>query len=105
MYGQGAGERDALGLATGQLSRLAAGVLGQPDPGQPVGGLPARGAPVDAVPARAERDVVQRVQVREQQVVLEDHADRTVLGGCPPSMVRSVEVASADGDVTGGQWL
>src|SRR5439155_20111142 len=52
VYGEGAGERDALGLPAGQVPGLAAGVFGQADPVEPVGGLPAGGAPVDAVPAR-----------------------------------------------------
>ena len=63
---------------------LRPGVLGQADPVQPARRPAARAvAPVDAAAARAERDVVQRGQVREEQVVLEHHADRPALGGCP----------------------
>src|SRR5436305_713482 len=78
----------------GQLPGPAVGVCGEPDPGQPVGGLPAGGPAVDAVAARAERDVVQRGQVREPQVVLEHHTDPPLLGGCPHATVRPVEVTA-----------
>ena len=52
-------------------------MLGQPDPVQPLR-RPSRRAcgPGRAVAARPEGDVVQRGQVREEQVVLEDDADR-----------------------------
>ncbi len=62
------------------MPRFATGEFGQPDPFQPaVRGL-VRGPPVDALTARAERHVVPGGEVREQQIVLEDHADPAVLG-------------------------
>jgi hypothetical protein len=43
--------------------------------------------------------------VREEQVVLEHHADRALLGGCPHATVGAVDVRTVEGDVTGGQRL
>ena len=80
-HGQGAGQGDALGLAAGQLPGPGVGVLGEADALQPDGRAAARVGFGGAVAARAEGDVVQRGQVREEQVLLEDHADRAALGG------------------------
>ena len=77
--GQGAGEGDALGLAAGQPARLGAGVVGEAHAVQPLGGLRAGLRLGRAVAARAEGHVVQGGEVREEQVVLEDDADRAGL--------------------------
>src|SRR5262249_1931626 len=86
-----------------QVPGLAPGVLGESDPGQPVCRLLARRAPGYAVAARPERDVVQRRQVREEEIVLEDYADRAAFGWCPQSTVGPVEVAAGGTDGRGGQ--
>jgi hypothetical protein len=77
--GQRPGERHPLGLAAGEPARLVAGVRGQPHPVQPRAGLLAGPRLGHAAAARPERDVVQSGQMREQQVVLEHHADVPVL--------------------------
>ncbi len=64
-------ERDALALAARELSRARAGEVGDPEPLHQGGGLLL--AP--------ELDVLRDREVREQRVVLEDHADRPILGG------------------------
>ena len=78
--GQGPGERDALGLTAGQGSRAVAGVVGEPDPLEPGRGVGAGLDLGDAAGAQTEGDVLQRGQVGEQQVVLEDDGDRSLLG-------------------------
>ena len=94
---QCAGDRDPLRLTAGELARPAIGVRGDVEPFEPVvgtrRGLPAR---TSARP-RAERDVVERAEVREEQVILKHVADvalmaRYVLtrrrtGACPSSSI------------------
>jgi hypothetical protein len=66
-------------LTAGQLPRAFAGVVVQPHPPQPLPGLRAGRRLGYAAAPRPERHVVQRGQVREQQVVLKHHADAAVL--------------------------
>ncbi len=79
--GQGTGQGHALGLAAGEVAGLGGGVFAEAhavQPGRRQGaGLGFAGAPA----AGAEGDVVQGGQVGEEQVVLEDDADRTGLRG------------------------
>ena len=79
----GPGQRDPLGLAAGQGPGPGAGVGGQADPVQPGGGPAAGLGPAQAAGAQPEGDVLQRRQVREEQVVLEHEADRPLLGRHP----------------------
>ncbi len=69
------GDRDPLGLAARELPGATARELPDPQPVQPLqsdgAGLGAR----DAARAEPERDVLQGGEVREQHLVLEDHAD------------------------------
>lgn len=81
MGGQSAGHGDALRLAAGQSARLGAVVVGEAHAVQPLRGLFTRLGLGHAVAARSEGDVVQGAQVGEEEVVLEDHADRPGLGG------------------------
>ena len=74
------GERDPLGLPARQLAGTVAGVIGQPDPLQPRRGSGPGLGLGDAGGAQAEGDVLQRAQVVEQQVVLEDDGHRSLLG-------------------------
>ncbi|CAM5437813.1 hypothetical protein SFUMM280S_09567 [Streptomyces fumanus] len=96
---QGAGEGDALRLTPGETPGPGVGVVGQAHPVQPRGrlfpGLHLGGAAA----ARAERHVVQRAEVREEQVVLEDHADRAGLGG------RTVQCGAVQAQVPAGEGL
>src|SRR5512132_3013890 len=76
----GPGQGDPLRLAARQGPRPRPGVGGQADPLQPGGGSAAGLGPVDAAGPQPEGDVLQRRQVREQQVVLEHEPDRPLLG-------------------------
>lgn len=77
--GQGTGQGDTLGLAAGQLARLGAAVVREPQAVEPLGGLCAGLRLGGAVTAWSEGHVVQGRQVGEEQVVLEDDADRACL--------------------------
>ncbi len=100
--GQGAGECDPLGLAAGQAARLGAGVCGQAHALQQLGG-PGAGLRLAGAPAaRPEGDVVQGAQVGEEQVVLEDHADRARLGRrAVQGGAVETQMAVGEGDETG----
>jgi hypothetical protein len=78
--GEGADQRDALGLAAGQGPWSAARLVGQPHGVQPLRRLGAGEALVHATSAQPERDVLQRAQVVEQQVVLKHDTDRPTIG-------------------------
>jgi hypothetical protein len=96
-YGQGAGERDPLRLPAGERTGPAAGVLGQADAVEPLGREPPGLALAHSLAARPERHVVQRGQVREQQVVLEHHADRTPVGRpVAPLLTTEPDVAAGE---------
>ena len=83
--GQRPGDRDPLGLAAGELRR-AGGRRGRSTPRRSSQARAASSAvrAADAAAARAERDVAERGQVREEQVLLEDHPDAAVPGVEPP---------------------
>ena len=78
---QGARQRDALGLTSGEIAGAQAGAGAQPDALEPLMGLLPRLAARAAVAAQAEGDVVERAEIREEQIVLEDIADRAPLRG------------------------
>ena len=89
---QCAGDRHALLLAAGQLARIASRVVRHAHHAQAFGHALADELRRRAARAQAERDVFLRAHVREQRVVLHDHAD--VAG-----VRREVgDVARADGD-------
>lgn len=92
--GQGAGEGDALGLAAGEPARFGGGVPGETQALQPGGGL-RPGLRLGRAPAaRPEGHVVERGQVREEQVVLEDDPDR------PGLRRRTVQLRSVEPQMT-----
>ena len=74
--GERAGDRDPLRLPAGQLPRTPVGEVGDREPFEP-GHPGAVRASLRRYAARAwpERDVVERRQVREEQMVLEDDTD------------------------------
>ena len=90
---QGTGQRHPLLLAAGQLVRVAAGQVAQPDQLEHLGdpAAPRRGA--GASRSSPKRDVAGRRQVREQRVVLEDQAD--------PAPLR-VHARAGPGDLVAG---
>ena len=77
------GEGDALGLAAGDLGRLAALEAGQLDELEHLGDALLDLGVVDVRPAQAEGDVLVDRQVREQGVVLEDRVDVPLVGRQP----------------------
>ena len=77
--GEGTGQRDPLGLPARQGRRAGAAETAEPHALEPRRGLPAGLAPWPAGRPQPEGDVVEGRQVREEQVVLEDHARATRL--------------------------
>ena len=77
---QRSSQGDALRLATRQRARSVVGMVGEPDACQPVPGPGSRVLFGDPPGSESEGDVLQRAQVGEQQVVLEDDGDRPLLG-------------------------
>ena len=69
---EGAGDRDALLLAAGELARAAGAETGQADELQHLVDLALHVLPVDALPAQPEGDVLEDGQMREERVALED---------------------------------
>ena len=74
-----AGDRDALGLAAGELPRPATGQLPDPEPVEPAAGGVLRLAASDPPGARPEGNVGEGSEVGEEQLLLEDQADPAVL--------------------------
>ncbi len=76
LHHQRAGDRDPLLLAAGKLMRMLLGLLLEPDASEelqpPLLGFASRHL---ANPPRRERDVVDRLQVREEVELLEDDPD------------------------------
>ena len=96
--GQRAGKGDALGLPTGQRPRPMRRMIGEPDPLQPSGSGPP-GLGLGHPPGtQTEGDVLHRAEMREQQVVLEDDADRALLGGDEHLRIGIVEDQFVDPD-------
>ncbi len=84
-----AGERDPLLLPAGELVREAVGEVAESTSSR-ASGRPARGLGLaHAAPTQAESGVLQRAQVREEGVRLEDHPDvplvRRNIGHVPPA--------------------
>ncbi len=77
---EGASERDTLRLTAREREWLGARVLAEPHPFEPAVGELSRLAAGNTTIAQPERDVVPGAEVGEEQVVLEDDADRAVLG-------------------------
>ncbi len=91
LRGQGSGDGGALGLATGELGRLARRELLDADVLQPRPGHRARLLPAGARAAGTEGDVVEDGEVREQQGFLRERGD--------PPVVRGDEHVPAGADV------
>ncbi len=90
---QRSGQRDALRLPARELTGTERRVLGKADTLQPVGGSGPCLGPADAPRPQTERDVVERAQMGEEQVVLEDDADRAPVRGHEGVGARVVEHA------------
>ena len=78
--GQGPRQGHALGLAAGERLGLRRGAVGQADPVQHGERALARRGAAGPARAQAEGDVLEHRHVGEQQVVLEHHPHRTLLG-------------------------
>ncbi len=78
---QGTGQGHPLRLTSGQTPGPGRGVLGQPHLFQEPHREPSGLGPPHALAARAEGDVVQRAQVRQEQIVLEDDTDGAMFDG------------------------
>jgi len=80
---QGPGECHALGLATGDLVRLAPLEAGQLDQLEHVGDARLHLGVLDLLATQAEGDVLLDREVGEQGVALEDRVDVALVGGQP----------------------
>ena len=99
-----AGDGDALRLTARQLARTGGRLCRHSDLGEERPGTrPSLGAP-NAVFAESERDVVERTQMFEQQVVLEHDADGSLLGRHEASGRGIVDDGIADADATVVEW-
>ena len=99
---QGAGQRDTLLLAAGEFVRVALAQVAELDQIEQLAG----DALALGVLADAEGDVLRHGQVREQRVVLEDHADaprfrRLGEAGAGDHFARQADLALADRLETG----
>jgi len=93
----GAGERDALLLAAGELRRETVGEFGEPDfLHHGVGGLAALGLG-DAAHLQRKGDIVAHVQMGEQRIGLEHH------GGAARHRRQADDVVAADQNLAGGR--
>ena len=81
---ESAGEGDSLGLAAGELAGSVFGVIAEADSTEPIQCRLPGLAPRRSSGAQTERDVLHGREVRKQEVVLEDDADRSLLGGHEP---------------------
>jgi len=77
---QGARQRHTLRLAARKRPRFGIRMLAETEPVEPGSSASSRFAGPDAARAKTEGDVLERGEMGEQQVILEDHADRTALG-------------------------
>jgi hypothetical protein len=77
---EGARERDTLALAAGELARTAAGEIAEPHDVEHLPHPPPELAAFHAADARAEGNVVEHREVREERVVLEDRVDGAAVG-------------------------
>ncbi len=78
---QGAGQRNPLGLSSRNLRGAPGRKINETELVQPlVGASPSRAA-AHAPRAQTECDVVANGQMRKEQIFLEDHPDRSILGG------------------------
>lgn len=96
-YGDGAGQRDALLLAAGQLLGLAAGEVGEADQLQRLARASAQLSVRDAAHLQSEGDVLLHGHVREERVRLEDHADVAALRGKPGGVLALQQNAARGG--------
>ena len=93
---EGAGEGDALLLASGELGGEAVGEVGHVDETEELAGAAVSFGFADALHAEAEGDVVAAVEVGEEGVALEHHGGGALDG-------REIgDVAALDEDVAGG---
>jgi len=89
--GEGAGQRDSLRLPAGQLTRSSLLAAVEPDALQPERGVTTRVAAARPSGSQPVGDVVDRAQMREQQVVLEHDADGPSFGRQVHALVGVVE--------------
>ena len=93
-------ECDALLLTTGELVRLGTAAVAEPDSFEPFAGASPRLAARHATTAEAERHVLERGEVGEQQVVLEHDPDRAALGDDVCAVRRVVDRVVVDEDAS-----
>src|SRR5262249_47039895 len=72
-------QSDALRLPAGELLRLGVGCLAQVETVKQLGGGGVGFCPGRAAGPQAEGDVVARAEMREEQVILEDDSDGTLM--------------------------
>src|SRR5262249_45146404 len=87
---EGTGERNTLCLSARELPWPGTGATVETDPLQPVRRTSACLAAAEPSRPQAESDVLERGEMREEQVVLEHHADRSTLGRYVDVSVRVV---------------
>jgi hypothetical protein len=90
-----------VGLTARQLAGPVLGVIGEPHPRQPGGGPGAGGTARRAPGSQPEGDVLESGEVREQQVVLEDHRHRASLRGHEHTADGVVEGLAVELDAAG----
>src|SRR5665811_727038 len=83
----GAGDGDALLLATGKLCRVFLAMLAQMDQVQDLVNSLVTFGFWDSLHLQAKSDVAFYSQMREEGIILEDHAEPTTLGGCPHNVI------------------
>ena len=101
--GERSGERDPLRLATRQFAAAGVAPSIEPDALQPLAGPATRLLPAQATSAQAEGDVVDGVEMGEQEVVLEHHADGSPVGRNVDACVRIVVDRAIELDAAGAE--
>ena len=98
---QRAGEGDPLGLAAGELVGFRVRRVFQPELREQLPGASVGGGLPHSTRVRAERDVVERVEMPEEQTVLEHDRDRAVFGRHEDPGARVVEHHAFEPDRAG----
>ena len=97
------GQRHALGLSTGERRRLAVPFSRQAYASQPAARFRQGGRVRHSPRSQAKGHVLRDRQVRKQQVILEDHADRSPLGRHPDAGRRLFQHVTVQRDPPAGE--